>query len=531
MNFLKKKTAGTSDNKDLTRSYLLLSFLLGAGLTLLFYKVLILKILPGTYYDEIFTKRGIIPYITTLLFFWGLFLLVFSWLGLRKEESTFNKIKNIVMSFETIDKESAHSASDQLKQIRESKGGPIASNRFVRAMQRIKDGIKNNTEVLNMLRDQADIDSMIISAKNAPVKFFIWLIPVLGFIGTVLGVSAAIVGFSDIIQAGTDFSSVKGSLGGVSINLGVAFDTTLLALIKTAVLMFAYSSLQKQEQSFLISMDEFSVDDLIKKVVPDIKQADRTETGQLTHAVEQLTEKITTWDPKFSETLNSFFDRLRQYSYESLKSAGELFTRIEQVSTQNSETSVAISGSIDRFKEYSSEAVRSAGELFKKVEEVTGQNSETALTISGSMDRFKQYSEEAVQSAQNLFASIEQTTSQNSETATAISGSIDQFRQCSDGAVESAREMLKQVEQAAGLNSESAAAISGSINKFDSQIQEFNSMQSSIQDNIKCITDLEEFNRCLGLLSKTLDQLPSILNEMKQPREIRFMESRIEDKE
>jgi methyl-accepting chemotaxis protein len=531
MGFLRSKINSVTGGKDLTRSYVLVSLLIGACLTYVFYKLLILKILSGTYYDDIFSNRGVIPYITTLLFFWGLALLLFSWLGLRKEESTFNRIRSVILDFEIIDKDSAHSASDRIKQIRDEQNGPIASNRFVRAMRRIKDGIKQSSEVSDMLRDQADIDSMIISAKNSPVRFFIWLIPVLGFIGTVLGVSSAIIGFSDIIQAGSDFAMVKGSLGGVSTNLGVAFDTTLLALVKTAILMFAYSTLQKQEQSFLINMDEFSVDDLIKKVVPDAKKVERTETGQLTYVIEQLTEKITTWDPKFSETLDSFFERLKGFSDETVGSAKELFAGIQQISSQNSETASAIFGSMDRFKEYSDEAVKSAQILFDKVELVSGQNSETASAISGSMDRFKEYSDEAVGSARKLFAQVEKTTDQNAESAGTISASINQFKLYSDGAVQSAGEILARAEEASGKNSESAGAISEAVNKFNTQVQEFNALQSSIQNNIKCITDLEEFNRCLGLLSRTLDQLPSILNEMKQPREIRFMETRIEDKE
>jgi methyl-accepting chemotaxis protein len=531
MEFLKSKISGTAEGRDLTRSYVFVSLLIGACLTYIFYKLIIFKILSGTYYDDIFASRGVIPYITTLLFFWGLALLLFSWLGLRKEETTFNRIKSVILDFEVIDKDTAHAASEKIKQIRDEQHGPIASNRFVRAMRRIKDGIKQPSEVSDMLRDQAEIDSVIISTKNAPVRFFIWLIPVLGFIGTVLGVSAAIIGFSDIIQAGSDFSMVKGSLGGVSTNLGVAFDTTLLALIKTAILMFVYSTLQKQEQSFLINMDEFSVDDLIKKVVPDVKKEDRTETGQLTYAIEQLTEKITTWDPKFSETLNDFFERLRQYSDETVQSAKELFTRIEQVSGQNAETAASISGSIDQFRRYSDEAVQSAQRLLEKIGQVSEENAGTAATISGSIEKFRQYSDEAAESARKLFAQVEKTTDQNSEAAVAISGSIDQFRQYSDSAVKSAGEMITRAEEASGRNAEAASLISGSIERFNEQVREFNSLQSSLQNNIKCITDLEEFNRCLGLLSRTLDQLPSILNEMKQPREIRFIESRRESSE
>ncbi|MCK5342483.1 MAG: hypothetical protein KAR20_03715, partial [Candidatus Heimdallarchaeota archaeon] len=83
--------------------------------------------------------------------------------------------------------------------------------------------------------------------------------------------------------------------------------------------------------------------------------------------------------------------------------------------------------------------------------------------------------------------------------------------------------------ETAGQNSQDVIIMSQTIEKLALQINEFNSLQSSLQDNIKCITDLEEFNRCLGTLSKSLDQLPVILTDMMRPREIRLMEAVVEE--
>ena len=489
MNPFKDKKKNGDGNIGFDRYYALVALFLGSVLTIVFYKT-ITTVFVGSYYDDIFTNRGSIPYITTFLFFWGVALLLFSWFGLHKEKSTFSEIRKTLEEFRIIDKESAQVAIDKLKIIRQKEHGNIASNRFIRAMRRIRDGIKQISEIAEMLRDQADIDSLVISNKYAAVKFFIWLIPVLGFVGTVLGVSFAISGFSDIIMAGSDFSTIKGNLGGVTNSLGIAFDTTLLALIKTAILMFAYSMLQKQELSFLITMDEFSVDDLTKKVVTDVKREDMSETAQLTDSIDLLTEKITSWDPRFAETLETFFTRLEQQGHEVMSSVTDLVDRGEQIAQQNSQTATAISGSMDRFKDYSGEVEQSVQGLFDQVKETTGQNAQTAITISESMDRFKNYSRETEQSVQEFFAQAKETSGQNAQIATEISQAIQ---------------------------------------KLATQINEFNSLQSSLQNNIKCITDLEEFNRCLEALSISLNQLPAILTDMKRPREIRLMETILEE--
>ena len=566
--FKSKKADNAAEREDLTKSYTFVTFLISAVLTFLFYKIVISTILSGTDYSDIFVNRGPIPYLTTFLFFWGCALIYFMWIWLLRERATFNEIMETIEDFEAIDKEAAQVAIDKIRSIGHDKHGDIASNRFIRAMRRIRDGVKNPSEISEMMRDQASIDNNIINTKNTPIKFFIWLIPVLGFIGTVVGVSSAISGFSDIIMAGSDFSLIKANLGGVTTSLGVAFDTTLLALTKTAILMFAFSTLQKQELSFLITMDEFSADDLIKRVVSDVKREDMSETAQLTDAIDILTEKITTWDPRFAETLDAFFNRIEQQSSEVITSVTKLVDQGEQITEQNSQTAIAISESMDRFKGYSIEVEQSVQDLFAQVKETTGQNSQTAIVISETMDRFKDYSGEVEQSVQDLFAQVRETTGQNSQTAITISETMDRFKDYSSGVEQSVQDMLVNVRETTGQNSQTATTISKSMDRFQRhsndvlrsvqklfekvkkttgqnsdvvtvlsktleklalQINEFNSLQASLQENIKCITDLEQFNRCLEALTNSLDKLPTILTDMMRPREIRLMENLMEE--
>ncbi|MBU0674229.1 MAG: MotA/TolQ/ExbB proton channel family protein [Proteobacteria bacterium] len=564
MNLFNKKKESAVERKDLTKSYTFSTFLIGAALTYLFYNYLIsTDIFNGAYYDK-FVNRGPIPYLTTYLFFWGLALILFHWLWLARERTTFDLIRNTLQDFKKIDRESAQVAMDKIRAIEKGKYASISSNRFIRALRRVRDGVEQKSEISEMMGEQASIDYNIINTKNTPVKFFIWLIPILGFIGTVVGVSDAISAFSDIITAGSDLNIIKGNLGGVTTSLGVAFDTTLLALIKTAILMFGYSTLQKQQLSYLITMDEFSVDDLTKKVVPEVKRQDKSETAQLTTAIGVLTEQITTWDPRFADTLNTFFSRIEQQSNEVITSITTLNGKGEQIAEQNSQTAVTISKSMDRFKAYTSEIEQSVQALFAQIRETTGHNSQTAITISESMDRFKTYSSEVEHSVQGLFAQVQETTERSSQTAITISESMDRYRDYSSSVERSVQDALAQVKEATSQNSQTAITISESVGrfqshssdvlhsvqelfdsvkettgqsstavntlsqtivKFASQINEFNSLQATIQENIKCITDLEEFNRCLNALSHTLDKLPSLLTNMMRPREIRLVEN------
>jgi len=91
-------------------------------------------------------------------------------------------------------------------------------------------------------------------------RFMIWAIPILGFIGTVWGISNGIAHFSDAMTSTnsvTDVSAMlKENLPLVTNSLATAFDTTLLALLLSIPLMMFMLNLEKEEEAYLIDLDE-----------------------------------------------------------------------------------------------------------------------------------------------------------------------------------------------------------------------------------------------------------------------------------
>lgn len=91
-------------------------------------------------------------------------------------------------------------------------------------------------------------------------RFMVWAIPIMGFIGTVWGISNGISYFSDAMTSTnsvTDVSAMlKESLPLVTSSLATAFDTTLLALLLSIPLMMLMLSLEKSEEAYLIELDE-----------------------------------------------------------------------------------------------------------------------------------------------------------------------------------------------------------------------------------------------------------------------------------
>jgi hypothetical protein len=90
---------------------------------------------------------------------------------------------------------------------------------------------------------------MALDSGYSFIRLATWAIPMLGFLGTVLGITNAIAGVSPE-QLEKDLSSVTGGLA-------TAFDTTGLALLLTMVLMLISFILQRLEERTLQGVDDY----------------------------------------------------------------------------------------------------------------------------------------------------------------------------------------------------------------------------------------------------------------------------------
>jgi hypothetical protein len=94
----------------------------------------------------------------------------------------------------------------------------------------------------------ADLDAARQHSSFALVRVIIWAIPILGFLGTVIGITLAIANLAP--------DALENSLPEVTAGLGVAFDTTALALGLSIVLMFAQFVTDRAEGALLARVDE-----------------------------------------------------------------------------------------------------------------------------------------------------------------------------------------------------------------------------------------------------------------------------------
>ena len=110
-----------------------------------------------------------------------------------------------------------------------------ALDRF-RATRNIQDASTTAREVCAAESDRLD-------SELAMIRYIAWAIPSIGFIGTVRGIGDALT------QA---HRAVQGDISGVTEALGVAFNSTFIALLLSLLLMFVLHQLQlRQERQVL----------------------------------------------------------------------------------------------------------------------------------------------------------------------------------------------------------------------------------------------------------------------------------------
>ncbi|MCH7990855.1 MAG: MotA/TolQ/ExbB proton channel family protein [Gemmatimonadetes bacterium] len=156
-----------------------------------------------------------------------------------------------------------------------------------------------------LLRHQSDLDADTAASSYRTVKLFIWAMPILGFIGTVLGISLAVGGFSDFLTAGVsieEIETVTAKLGEVAGGLSFAFDTTLLGLLAGLIATMASSGVQDREERMLTGLDELGLMILANATsasVPshaapseDFDGMMRAHLGRLSEQMEQFTRAV-----------------------------------------------------------------------------------------------------------------------------------------------------------------------------------------------------------------------------------------------
>ena len=139
------------------------------------------------------------------------------------------------------------------------------------------------------LKYLADLDAARQQDSYALVRIIVWATPMLGFLGTVVGITDAL---GDLSQQ--DMRNLQGAMSGLLSGLYVAFDTTAIALCFSMALMFLQFGIDRVETQLLAAVDDRVVQELAGRfeVVGTSSDPQVATIQRIGHAVLQSTEQL-----------------------------------------------------------------------------------------------------------------------------------------------------------------------------------------------------------------------------------------------
>lgn len=112
----------------------------------------------------------------------------------------------------------------------------------------------NLGELIDIVSVQVEIYQDKAESEQSVIRYLAWVIPSLGFIGTVIGIALSL----EIANSG--------DMERITTALAVAFDTTLVALILSVVLMWYVHELQEKTDRLHSDIKEFVIENFINKI-------------------------------------------------------------------------------------------------------------------------------------------------------------------------------------------------------------------------------------------------------------------------
>lgn len=133
---------------------------------------------------------------------------------------------------------------------------------------------KSIDRVNSLLDSSLELFMHQLDLRYTLLRYLVWVIPTLGFVGTVIGIADA-MSFAGSGAVGPDHL-----LGPTTQRLAVAFYTTLVALLQSGVLVFGMNSLQAGEEKVLNDAGQYCLENLVMRLMEPghLEDAHRRDT-------------------------------------------------------------------------------------------------------------------------------------------------------------------------------------------------------------------------------------------------------------
>ncbi|WZP00085.1 MotA/TolQ/ExbB proton channel family protein [Isosphaeraceae bacterium EP7] len=187
-------------------------------------------------------ERGWEQYVGTLIYGWALIALTMEVLRLRREERAFAEAPSMLARPGDVSTADGRVLPSRLRQLGVRPAGARAPS---------------PDQLMELNREASGLDQEHAAGRFTLPRYILYLLPVIGFIGTVEGISKALMNISRVLPMVKDLDGFMSNLTSVTSALQVAFDSTLLALFLSASLMFVLTLVTRRSDDVLARVDRW----------------------------------------------------------------------------------------------------------------------------------------------------------------------------------------------------------------------------------------------------------------------------------
>ena len=220
-----------------------------------------------SHFGAMFTQRGVVPYVIVFFTAWSLMILLIKSLKINVQRKAL--ALHILPTEEdpgfTLTPASAQRVLERLYKSVDDPKYFLLTRRIHVALSNLKN-MGNISDVDRVLNTQADNDEAMVESTYTLLRGFVWAIPVLGFIGTVLGLSMALGSFGNVMSSAGEMAELKTALQHVTAGLSTAFETTLLGLVSALCIQMIMTGLKRKEEQFLDACKDYCQKNIVNRL-------------------------------------------------------------------------------------------------------------------------------------------------------------------------------------------------------------------------------------------------------------------------
>jgi biopolymer transport protein ExbB/TolQ len=450
---------------------------------------------------NLFYKHFTVSFANTLFFFWAAAICYLKMLKLKLQRRAMLLDVLPRELGDTINAQNVGTFIDHVYGLPVKLRDSLMVNRIRKALE-FFEVRQNVSEVSSLMGSQSAIDGSRIMGSYILIRAFLWAIPLLGFIGTVVGLSHAISGmsFSNV----EDVSKIVESINSVTSGLGTAFDATLLGLIFAVFLNFPLNSLAKHEEEALNDIDAYCNEVLLPRLDDGAAGSSKTNQSSALEDMGAITEAIV---GALTNAQAQFLTDLNTLSVQMLHYANGLEARNEEYQQAALQTLANQMGALDQHALEHMEAVRQKQEevLERIAGNLAGLEESTRTAYEGMVHSQNQVVAELTEKLASVSAELENTFTASAEiTRKASEGIAEHIQQLS-----ASTNALQGAEgEAIGLLGRKLDGLSGDLQKaFTSAVHAVGSDARALQDASKAAQEeaFRQFAERLGAMTKTVE--------------------------